>query len=101
VEGGAAVFALPNAIHRARCEPLREEVETALAAHFKMAVPIRLVVDPGAVAAAAGPEPDPVPEPEPEEAIIDVSELRDAPPAVTSGIDHLTEAFPGAELVEE
>jgi hypothetical protein len=65
-------------------------------------VPLRLVTDadvggpapaPGEAAAAA-----PAPA-EPDDEDIDVSELEDAPDAV-SGAQRLTDAFPGAELVD-
>jgi hypothetical protein len=45
VEGGTAVFALPNETHRSYCEDVRIDVETALGRHFGTAVPLRLVVD--------------------------------------------------------
>jgi DNA polymerase-3 subunit gamma/tau len=45
VDGGSAVFALPNETHRSYCEEVRLEVEAALGARFGTAVPIRLVVD--------------------------------------------------------
>jgi DNA polymerase III subunit gamma/tau len=58
--GDAAVFALPNPIHRDRCDDLRPEVEQVLADHFGQPVPLRLVVDGtpptgGATARAASP----------------------------------------------
>jgi DNA polymerase-3 subunit gamma/tau len=45
VDGGSAVFALPNETHRSYCEEVRLDVEAALGARFGTAVPIRLVVD--------------------------------------------------------
>jgi hypothetical protein len=45
VEGGTAVFALPNETHRSYCEDVRIDVEAALGNHFGTAVPLRLVVD--------------------------------------------------------
>ncbi|MDQ1396195.1 MAG: polymerase subunit gamma/tau, partial [Acidimicrobiaceae bacterium] len=45
VDDGAALFALPDEIHRARCEERRAEVEAALKAHFGAPVPLRLIVD--------------------------------------------------------
>ncbi len=45
VEGGTAVFALPNETHRSYCEDVRLEVEAALGRHFGFSVPLRLVVD--------------------------------------------------------
>jgi DNA polymerase III subunit gamma/tau len=45
VDSTTAVFALPNETHRSYCDEVRVDVETALAARFGTAVPIRLVVD--------------------------------------------------------
>jgi hypothetical protein len=94
VEGGVAVFALPNAVHRDRCEERRPDVEAALAAHFGRAVPLRLVVE-------AEPQPGPAPPPGPPEddEDIDVHGLSDAPAAVTSAADRVKQAFPGAQEV--
>jgi hypothetical protein len=108
-EGGKATFALPNAIHRDRCEEVRVDVEQALAAHFGRPVPLRLVTD-AEVGGAPPPAPVPAaggrkgkaaaaPDPDPEE-IEDVHALEDAPSA-GSGAQRLVEAFPGAELLEE
>ena len=49
-----AEFALPNSIHRDRCEELRPEVEAALAAHFGRPVTMRLIVS-GDANAGSGP----------------------------------------------
>ena len=98
VEAGgttAATFALPNEPHRAHCEKKRTEVEAALADHFGRPVPLELVVDsdtddlPTASAGAAS-----------EEDVGDVRALEDAPAGV-SGVDRLTQAFPGAELLDD
>jgi DNA polymerase III subunit gamma/tau len=48
-----AEFALPNPIHRDRCEELRPEVEAALATHFGRPVPMRLIVSGDAGAGSA------------------------------------------------
>jgi DNA polymerase-3 subunit gamma/tau len=91
VEDGAAVYALPNEVHRDRCERMRADVEQALAVEFGRPVPVRLVV-----------EPAPGAPPPPEDEVIDVEELREAAPAaVSSPIDHVMQAFEGAEVVEE
>jgi hypothetical protein len=90
-----AVFALPTAPHRAKCEERRHEVEAVLAGHFGRPVPLRLVVD-----GEAAPPPKPVAAPVIEEPV-DMSELTDAPSAPTSSIDRITEAFPGAELLTD
>ena len=93
VADGAAVFALPNDMHRTRCEEVRPAVEAALASHFGRTVPLRLTVE--APMAPAAPPPDPEPE------HVDITELVDAPAApVRSAADRLTEAFPGAVLEE-
>lgn len=93
----AAVYAVPNAPHRDRCEDCRADVEEALAAHFGRRVPVRLVVEddqtnPGAAPSDAAPVPD--------ENDIDMSELTDAPDAQVTSVERITDLFPGAELVE-
>ncbi|MBV8296083.1 MAG: hypothetical protein JO085_04535 [Acidimicrobiia bacterium] len=94
VEGGAAVYALPNKVHVGRCERVRDDVEKALAAEFGRPVPLRLIVD--EVSSA------PPPESGEDDVTIDAEELRDAAPAaVASPIDHVMQAFEGAEVVEE
>ncbi len=97
VEGGtsAATFALPNDPHRAHCEKKRTEVESALAAHFGRPVPLELVVDSDTTDPATSPTTA-----VPDDDVGDVSTLDDAPAAMT-GVDRLTQAFPGAELVDE
>jgi DNA polymerase-3 subunit gamma/tau len=53
-DGADAVFALPNAVHVAQAEPLRNEVVAALGARFGRPVGLRLVVD-GAWSPPVGP----------------------------------------------
>jgi hypothetical protein len=107
-----AVFAVPNAAHAEKCEEFRNDVERVLAEHFGRTVPLTIIVEstaptPPAAPAPAAPAPAPAkkaapPEPEPEhEAVVDVHELDDAPPDNRTGVDQLTEAFPGAELLTE
>jgi DNA polymerase-3 subunit gamma/tau len=99
VDGDAATFALPNAVHRGRCEEVRAEVEQALAGHFGRPVPLRLVVaEPGTPPAPDAPALQPGHEADDE---IDLTDLRDAPPAgLASPVDHVMQAFEGAEVVE-
>jgi DNA polymerase-3 subunit gamma/tau len=93
VDGSAAVYDLPNKVHVGRCERVQSDVEAALAAEFGRPVPLRLVVD----ETPNTPPPEVV-----EEEQIDVDELRDATPAaVASPMDHVMQAFEGAEVVEE
>ena len=106
VVDGAAILALPNEPHLKRCTELVGEVEAALAAHFGVAVPVRLVVDEGAV------RPDPTSKASKADAAVqadaaavedeevDTDELVDADAAVGSAVERLAEAFPGASVVE-
>jgi hypothetical protein len=110
-DAGVAL-AVPNEPHRTRCEQHRAELESALAAHFGRPVTVHFVLE-GALTAGrpvtAPPvaqgtpsgrrEPDP--EPDPDEAI-DPAELVDAGPEHDlAPLERLTQAFPGAELVDE
>jgi DNA polymerase-3 subunit gamma/tau len=103
VEDGRAVFGLPNEHYLGRCQEVRAEVETALAQHFGIAVPLRLVVEPPGWGPAVGPPgggPTPPPEDDPADFELggEVSDS-DAPAAVTSPEERLKRAFPGAEEV--
>jgi DNA polymerase III subunit gamma/tau len=90
-----AVFALPTAPHRQKCEEKRKDVEAALAEHYGRPIPLTLIVEggeaaaPGRSATAAADED------------VDLDALVDAPAAPTSSIDRLTQAFPGAELLTD
>lgn len=97
VAGEVAQFALPNSIHRERCEEVRGDVEAALTAHFGTPVRLQLVVEDGRAAPLVD-ETTPSDEPEEMEAF-EPGEVADGP-AVTSVEDRLKEAFPGAEEVE-
>lgn len=98
VSDGAAVLALPNPIMRDKCEEKRPELERVLAEHFRAPVPVRLVVDPavGAEAATSGAVLRAAPE---HEEPVDLDDLVDAPADGRTGIDRLTQAFPGAEVL--
>jgi hypothetical protein len=92
VADGAAVLALPNEIMRGKCEERRPELERVLAEHFGRPVPVRLVVDPAVAPTAAAPGGRPLPEPDDH---VDLDGLVDAPDDHRTGIDRLTQAFPG------
>jgi hypothetical protein len=109
-EADGAAFALPNETHVARCEPLKADVEAALAAEFGRPVPLVLVVDgapdsdtppsTGGSAATPAPAPQPV---GPSEELADIGpieELEDAGSAST-GLDRVTDVFGAVELIEE
>jgi len=84
-----AEFALPDEVHRSRCQPLVPEVEDALGAHFGCPVRLSLVVDDGSPARPDPPEEDDL---DPDSAAEPVREL--APVH-----ERLLEVFPGAEEV--
>ena len=92
VEDGSAVFALQYESHISLAAPVKPDVESALAAHFGVAVPLKLIVDPG------GPAKD---EPRDGEDPVDLDGLTDAPPDNRTGVDHLSAAFGDVEVVEE
>jgi len=94
VEGDAAVFALPNKIHRDRCDEVRPDVEAALTAHFGVPVRLKLVVEDAGGAVPVAEAPEPVDE------VVELDDLREAPAAVTSPEERLKQAFPGAQEVE-
>jgi hypothetical protein len=95
-----AVFALPNAVHRDRCHEVRGEAEAALSAHFGRRVPLRLVVE-GEAGGSSRPADDEPPA-EPDDEVGNWRDLQDAPPGgLASPLDHVMQAFEGAEVVEE
>jgi hypothetical protein len=83
VDADAAVYALPNAMHRDRCESKRAEVEGVLESHFGRPIGLRLVVA--------------------DEPAAPASTTESGPPiaGVASAFDHVMQAFEGAEVVEE
>jgi hypothetical protein len=97
VEGGAAVVGFTTQTLVDMATDMRGDVEAALSSVLGQPVKLKLVVD-GARVEAAGSAPiDPEPT---DEEPPDLSELVDAPPAeVKSPLDHLTSAFPGAEVL--
>ena len=98
VEGGAAHFALPDKFQVERCTEVKNDVETALHAHFGAKVPIKLVIDDGGPQAARTRGAAPVPAPDDE--VFSTEGLADASgPSATSPSDRLKQAFPGAEEV--
>ncbi len=96
VDDQAAVFAVPTGAMRGKCEARRADVEAALAAHFGRPIPLRVIVDPSTAAQLAdgGAPGASLVEP------VDLDDLEDAPPERNRGLDRLTEAFPGSEVVE-
>ncbi len=90
-----AVFELPNVVHRDRCEQLRGEVEHELSEVLGAVVSLVLVAGGGdGDAGSTGSRPD-------DEPTVDMDELRDAPPDGRSSVQRITDAFPGAMVVED
>ncbi len=96
VDDAVATFAVPTDAMRAKCEARRSDVEAALAAHFGRPVPLRLVVDTSTAAQMADGGAPGLSLGEP----VDLDDLRDVPDDPRSHLERLTEAFPGAEVVE-
>ncbi|MDP6868099.1 MAG: hypothetical protein QF844_06280, partial [Acidimicrobiales bacterium] len=100
VEDGTAVMGLPNEPHRKRCEDLRGELEVLLAARFGSTVPVRLVVDDGSTGRVSSTRSTPEPRKPQADDEVDLSALVDADAVEGSAVERLTNAFPGAALVD-
>ena len=127
MDGGVAVFGLPNPIHRDRCEEIRGEVEDTLSRKLGTALSLRLVVDGGgspaqldagggsggggrsANAGSGGSQrprggdpgpPEPYDEPGFDDIGDDVHALEDASDTASGSVDLVQRHFPGAFLVE-
>jgi DNA polymerase III subunit gamma/tau len=92
-KGDTITLAVPNAMHRSKCDEHRGEVEQAWSAATGRAVTIELVL-----ADTSGSVPRPAPADDGDD-VLDPSAGEPAP--APSVIDRLAQAFPGAELVED
>jgi hypothetical protein len=99
VEREVAMFALPDQFHRDRCQEVKQEVEEALSAHFGRTVRLRLMVDGEDPGSSPSTPPD-APSP-PDDEPVAWEDLTDAPPGVASPLEHVMQAFQGAEVVED
>ncbi|HEX7135044.1 MAG TPA: DNA polymerase III subunit gamma/tau [Iamia sp.] len=98
VEGDTIVLGLENSPTLERCEQKRPEAEAGLATAAGRPVRLELVV---AGEAASSPRPERRPAPADDAAeMIDPDELVDAPAQQLTGVDRVTEAFPGAQIVD-
>ncbi|MDP7551450.1 MAG: DNA polymerase III subunit gamma/tau [Acidimicrobiales bacterium] len=103
VQDGSAIMALPNEPHRRRCAELVAEVESVLAARFGVPIPVTLTVDDTQVAPgrkASPTKPVSSSSTDVSDEVIDPDELVDADDSDGSAVEKLTEAFPGASLVD-
>ncbi len=100
VEEGQAVFALPNVVHKDRCEEVRNEVEAVLRSHFKIRVPLKLVVQaddaPAPVDSPSAPTQAAAADNDDEHHEIDDT-VDGEPMKLASPEERLLQAFPGAE----
>lgn len=107
IDGNTAVFGVPNAHYQPRVEEVKAAVEQAIHSMFGANVVINVIVDgeapppPGNRSTAPAPAtPAVVANSEEELAEVgDVDELDNAPATAASGVDRITQAFPGATIV--
>lgn len=107
MEGTTVRFGLPNDIHRQRCDEFVSEFAQAISSHTGVQVDLQLVTDASAAAPAprviGSPPPTPAAAPAPVTADedVDLSALTDAPDAAASGVERLTQAFPGSVVEDQ
>ncbi len=102
----AVQFALPNPVHRDRCQEVRAEFDEALATHFGRAIAVDLVVDttqaePDIFDAAPADRNDNSDVEFEDEPAIDPNELVDATDVASSGLDRLLATFEGSQVLDE
>jgi hypothetical protein len=97
--GSQVVLSLPGGSALAG-EQRRPDLEAALSRHFGTRISLRLERREDDAAGAARTEGAPSEDDPADDDVRDVHSLEDAPTA-TTGVARLTEAFPGAELLEE
>lgn len=104
VTATSATLAFPNEVHRQKCEQKRADVERALSEGIGSPLKLRLVVDEAGEGAdqtrTTKGQGGPPPEEDFDLGADNVHDLDDAPAAPAGGLDALTEAFPGSELVD-
>jgi len=102
MNGTAMEFALPNGVHRDRCQDVRGEVDAALSNHFGVAIPMEFVVGEPTAPRSESIESTPTTtEDLLADEIMDVHELADATDDVSASVmERLEEKFPGVEFLE-
>ena len=104
LEGTTVIFGTPNAIHRDRCDDVKGDVEQALSAHFGQPMTVSVVID-DASSPPLDPVRPPTAAPKPaagsaeDEDVGPVSEMADASEVSSRGVDRITDAFPGSEVI--
>lgn len=106
VHGSVATFELPNEPHRDRCEQVRVEVEATLAELIGASAELRLTAGNDDAGSANSTERGPMTPTPPEgivpaDDVVDLDQLQDVPPDGRSTVERLTDAFPGATIVDD
>ena len=76
------------------------EVEASIKNTFGVVVPVLLSVDASPVSSTSPPDPAKPPKPIKNDEDLDLSDLVEADPNSGSAVERLSQAFPGAEVVE-
>ena len=100
VDENGVTIALPNEPHLRRCSELLGELETAIKNTFGVVVPVLLAVDDQSLSSLSPPNPVKPPTPVNNDEDLDLSDLVEADPNSGSAVERLSQAFPGAEIVE-
>ena len=100
VDENGVTIALPNEPHLRRCSELLGELETAIKNTFGVLVPVLLAVDDQSLSSLSPPNPVKPPPPVNNDEDLDLSDLVEADPNSGSAVERLSQAFPGAEIVE-
>ncbi len=102
VTNNVITFAYPSALPADRAAEVKLELENALGQHLKSAVSVAVIVDASRSGGGARRPRSPQPKApsDSEEDIGPVSELTDADDSSNSMVERLTQAFPGAKLVD-
>ena len=100
VDENGVTIALPNEPHLRRCSELLGEVEASIKNTFGVAVPVLLSADGSSASSISPPNPAKPPKPTKNDEDLDLSGLVEADPNSGSAVERLSQAFPGAEIVE-
>ena len=100
VDENGVTISLPNEPHLRRCSELLGEVEASIKNTFGVVVPVLLSVDASPVSSTSQPDPAKPPKPIKNDEDLDLSDLVEADPNSGSAVERLSQAFPGAEVVE-
>ncbi len=101
--GAEVVVAVPNAIHRDRCDDVKGELEQALSERLGVPTTVAVVVDTAPPPTSLDPirvDPKPRPTANAIEDVGPIEDLEDATDQSATGVDRLTDAFPGSRVID-